>query len=204
MNIFKLSGLAGLSPEAVLRHKCGTVPFQVFFDDGSGDPKFMNGGNPAVFEWMKGHVQGQAEQYTYFDDEGIRVRLVYIKEGDDKDNVNYKQLGGAFWDPVKNNIAINVGSSATLQGQEDWKTGNGTVTAVHFIKPEDKTNAPYIIAVPTTQMWTSESDDFPINTFTELPSTLTPESAMATTPQIQFRGQKNVKVLKDAQNACLC
>lgn len=169
MNIFKLSGLAGLSQEAVLRHKCGTVPFQVFFDDGSGDPKFMNGGNPAVFEWMKGHVQGQAEQYTYFDDEGIRVRLVYIKEGDDKDkdNVNYKQLGGAFWDPVKNNIAINVGSSATLQGQEDWKTGNGTVTAVQFI--------PQV-----------------------------PESAMATTPQIQFQGQKNVKVLKDAQNACLC
>ncbi len=151
-----------LAQEAVLRHKCGTVPFQVYFCDEDGDPKFNGGGNPAVFDRMNGHVQGQAEQYTYFDDEGVRVRLVYIKKGDekDKDKVNYKQLGGAFWEPEKNNIRITV-----YDDRSD--NSHGTIKTGHFNKPGE-TRAPYIIAVPTTQMWTAESVNFPINDFTVL------------------------------------
>lgn len=152
-----------LAQEAILRHKCGTLPFQVYFcEENSEDPIYSGAGS---FDEMQGRVQGKEEQYTgYFDDENKRVRLVYIKKGDDKqkDNANYKQVGSPFWYPEKNNIRIKVGTNGTLTGE----TG-GNIMISHFNKP-GKTGAPYIIAVPTTQMWTAESVDFPINTFTEL------------------------------------
>ncbi len=150
-----------LAQEAVLRHKCGTLPFQVYFCDKDGDAIY---GGAGAFDQMKGHVQGKEEQYTVFDDENVRVRLVYIKKGDDKDkdNVNCKQVGSPFWDPESNNIRINVGTNGTLTGQD-----GGNIMSAHFNKPGE-TSAPYIIAVPTTQMWTAESTDFPINSFVEL------------------------------------
>lgn len=150
-----------LAQEAVLRHKCGTVPFQVYFCDKDGDPIYSGAG---VFDEMKGHVQGQAEQYTYFDDEGVRVRLVYINKGaeKDKDKVNYKQVGSPFWgnELGKDNIRIKV-----FDKRADGTHGN--IKTAHFTYPSE-TGAPYIIAVPTTQMWTAEGADFPIGTFTEL------------------------------------
>lgn len=151
-----------LAQEAVLRHKCGTLPFQVYFCEVGGvDPIYGGAGS---FDPMEGTVQGREEQYTVFDDENVRVRLVYIKEGDDKDkdNVNCKQVGAPFWFPESNNIRINVGANGTLTGQN-----GGNIMSAHFNKPGE-TSAPYIIAVPTTQMWTAESTDFPINSFVEL------------------------------------
>ena len=98
--------------------------------------------------------------------------MVYIKKGDEKekDKVNYKQVGSPFWEPENNNIRIKV-----LDNRSTGWDNENSLQIGHFNRPGE-TGAPYIIAVPTTQMWTSESDDFPINTFTELPSTLTPDN----------------------------
>lgn len=167
-----------LTQEAVIRHKCGTVPFQVYFCDSNGDVKFKggNGNKPAEFDVMQGHVQGQAEQYTDFDDENVRVRLVYSHKETTLDATKYKVVGAPFWEPEKNNIRINVSTNGTLTGQ-NWKDDEsvGQVMTGHFNKPGD-TKAPYIIAVPTTQDWTAERENFPISTFTELPSSTTPDN----------------------------
>ena len=57
-----------------------------------------------------------------------------------------------------------------LQKQKECKKADGAdrIKTAWFTKPGDKTKAPFIIAVPTTQMWTAEGADFPIGTFTEL------------------------------------
>lgn len=153
-----------LTQEAVLRHKCGTLPFQVYFVDSDGDKRSF--GNYAV---MKGEVQGQNEQYTYKDSEDKLVRIVYTAKAHGTIDTNkYIKSEYEFWDPATNNIRIDVGTNGTLTGEE-WKKADGAsrIMTGHFNKPGE-TKAPYIIAVPTTQMWTAESGPFPINDFTPL------------------------------------
>lgn len=153
-----------LTQEAVLRHKCGTLPFQVYFVDSDGDKRSF--GNYAV---MNGEVQGQNEQYTYKDSDDKLVRIVYTAKAHGTIDTNkYIKSEYPFWIPAINNIRIDVGTNGSLTGEE-WKKADGAsrIMTGHFNKPGE-TGAPYIIAVPTTQMWTAESVDFPINTFTEL------------------------------------
>ena len=153
-----------LTQEAVLRHKCGTLPFQVYFVDSDGDKRSF--GNYAV---MNGEVQGLNEQYTYKDSDDKLVRIVYTaKAHSTVDQTKYILSEYKFWDPENNNIRIDVGKNENLTGEE-WKKADGAsrIMTARFNKPGE-TGAPYIIAVPTTQKWTAESQDFPINDFTEL------------------------------------
>ena len=155
-----------LTQEAVLRHKCGTLPFQVYFVDSDGDKRTY--GNYAA---MNGEVQGLNEQYTYKDSDDKLVRMVYTaKAHSTVDQTKYILSEYPFWDAATNNIRIDVGTNGSLTGEE-WKKadGNSRIMTGHFNRPGE-TGAPYIIAVPTTQMWTRENEDFPITTFTELPS----------------------------------
>lgn len=156
-----------LAQEAVLRHKCGTLPFMVYFADKDGDVKFK-GYNEGRFDQMNGKVQGTNEQYEYFDEDNVKVRLAYSKYAEEKiDNTKYKVMGGEFWDSAENNIRVAVFSNDEYKAAEKW-VDNDNLKIAHFEKPSEKNNAPYIIAVPTTQKWTDESSDFPIKTFVEL------------------------------------
>lgn len=51
--------------------------------------------------------------------------------------------------------------------KDNRSEGANVLKTAHFNNPGE-TGAPYIIAVPTTQMWTAESQNFPIGNFTEL------------------------------------
>ena len=97
-------------------------------------------------------------------------RIVYTSKAHGTIDTNkYIKSEYPFWIPAINNICIDVGTNGSLTGEE-WKKADGAdrIKTAWFTKPGDKTKAPFIIAVPTTQMWTAEGADFPIGTFTEL------------------------------------
>lgn len=155
-----------LSQEAIIRHKCGTLPFQVYFADKDGDVMFK-GKNEGKFDRMNGKVQGTNEQYEYVDEDNVKVRLAYSKYAEEKiDNTKYKVMGGKFWDSATNNIRVAVFDNDKLDAAETW-VDNDNLKIVSFTKPNEKNNAPYIIAVPTTVNWTAESLNFPIDKVTE-------------------------------------
>lgn len=96
-------------------------------------------------------------------------RIVYTSKAHGTIDTNkYIKSEYPFWIPAINNIRIDVGTNGSLTGEE-WKKADGAsrIMTGHFNKPGE-TGAPYIIAVPTTQMWTAEGADFPIGSFTEL------------------------------------
>ena len=138
--------------EAVVRHLCGTVPFEVFF---TGDGSTYE--SRASFGTIQGIVQGTNEEYK--DESGKYVKIQYTKKN--SGTFIGTRTSKPFWDSSNNNISINVGTNGTLTGQ-DWSAGNGGVNTANFNKPGE-TKAPYIIAVPTTVMWTPESTNFPID-----------------------------------------
>lgn len=176
------------SQEAVIRHLCGTLPFEV---------SFQNGGTycgealqTASFGTIQGRVQGVNEMYkvnkddkTKYDANGVYLKIQYSKKAG---NITGIKADKPFWNPETNNIQISVGDNDTLDGQENWSALSeyGGVKVVNFSNPgkynEDgsyKTNAPYIIAVPTTQMWTSENAPFDVEHFVLLDETIRGEGS---------------------------
>ena len=86
-------------------------------------------------------------------------RIVYTSKAHGTIDTNkYIKSEYSFWDSANNNIRIDVGTNGSLTG-ESWVKGEGAdrIKTAWFTKPGDKTKAPFIIAVPTTQMCT---DDF--------------------------------------------
>lgn len=150
--------------EAIIKHLCGTVPFKVYFDKGS-DGNYVNASFNGE-EPIQGVVQSLYEEckdasgnYTY--------KLIYSQHGGGISGRTEKP----FWKSAKDqdNIRIDVYESETLHGQNWSEEGSvGQIRTAWFDKP-GATTAPYIIAVPTTQMWTKENVDFPIGSFNKHP-----------------------------------
>lgn len=143
--------------EAIIKHLCGTVPFNLHFVDKDGDVNVsFNEG-----EDIQGEVQNVNEECKGADGK-YKYRLVYSKNAS---NLDVESTENPFWGPWsegfrENNIRIVVNDNrSTAWDNENLKTAD-------FSKPGD-TGAPYIIAVPTTVPWTSEHQDFPIDKVTE-------------------------------------
>lgn len=151
------------SQEAIIKHLCGTVPFKVYFDKGSDgsyvNASFNNGNQiQGVVQSLNEECKDASGNYTY--------KLIYSQHGGGIAGRTEKP----FWKSGKDqdNIRIDVYSSEEHSGQ-NWGVGEGgQIKTAWFSKPGE-TTAPYIIAVPTTQMWTAESTDFPIGSFTKHP-----------------------------------
>lgn len=143
--------------EAIIKHLCGTVPFNVYFVDGDGDHNYSTAFN--YESRIQGVVQGLNEECKG-DDGSYTYKLVYSKNAS---GLSGQVTENPFWNPETNNIRIDVFDNGTLYG-ESWVTGEGAdrIKTASFEKPGSAT-APYIIAVPTTVMWTPESTNFPID-----------------------------------------
>lgn len=134
--------------EAVIRHLCGTVPFTVSFNNG-GNTSYST----ASFGEIQGIVQNINEEYK---PDGNYVKIQYSQKPKGLTGIITEK---PFWISSDNNIRINVEDNRSDGTQGNIKTAS-------FERP-GSSKAPYIIAVPTTVMWTSENEDFPIDKVTE-------------------------------------